>query len=91
MTYDATSRILRFYVNGTLVYQRTIPADEYTILDIPPSADIGYQRLGLGSDPWGAANTPVTYGYVRVYSRALSQQEIQHNYQNPNSPVADGL
>ena len=28
---------------------------------------------------------------VRVYSRALSAAEIQHNYLNPMSPVLDGL
>jgi hypothetical protein len=91
MTYDAASRMLYYYVNGTLLAQFAIPAGEYTILDIPPSTDVVYQRLGLGAGSWGSANSPVAYGYVRVYSRALSQQEVLHNYQHPNSPVADGL
>jgi hypothetical protein len=33
----------------------------------------------------------VAYSYVRVYSRALTEQEVRHNFQNPNSPVLDGL
>lgn len=29
--------------------------------------------------------------YFRIYNRALSTSEIQHNYLNPMSPVTDGL
>ena len=29
--------------------------------------------------------------FVRIYTRALSADEIQHNYSNPNSPVTNGL
>jgi len=91
LTYDAATRVLRIYVNGTLRYQQAIPPGEYTILDIPPSTSVQYQRLVLGAGSWIGAFTQVAYSYLRVYSRALTEQDIQHNYRNPNSPVADGL
>ena len=32
-----------------------------------------------------------TIAFIRIYNRALSATEIQHNYLNPMSPVLDGL
>jgi hypothetical protein len=91
MTYDVATRILRFYINGTLWYQVTIPVGEYTILDIPLSSSIQYQRLVLGASSAITDFTPVAYSYLRVYSRALTPEEVQHNYRNPNSPATNGL
>jgi len=91
LTYDNSMRVLRFYINGTLVRQDTIPAGEYTILDIPPSTSDQYQRLVLAANSYLSERSPVAYSYVRVYSRALSQEEVQQNYAIPNIPVTNGL
>ena len=91
LTYDNVARVLRYYVNGTLATQFTISANEYTILDVPPSSATRFQRLVLAANSELGEQAQIALSYIRVYSRALSQQEVQYNYQNPNSPVADGL
>ncbi|MFZ8808419.1 MAG: LamG-like jellyroll fold domain-containing protein, partial [Pyrobaculum sp.] len=91
LTYDSSTRSLKFYVNGTLGCQYLIPSGEYTILDINPSTDHSVQYLFFGANSARNLQTQVAFSYVRIYSRALSQQEIQHNYRNPNSPAINGL
>ena len=34
---------------------------------------------------------PATFTFARAYSRALSDSEIQWNYQNPDKPIRNGL
>jgi len=92
LTFDNAMRILRFYINGTLVGEFTIPRDEYTIIDIDPSLNNVLQRFVLASNAYTTSEwTQMAYGYIRIYSRVLSAQEVQQNYANPNGPVRDGL
>jgi len=40
---------------------------------------------------YGGENAYGLIALVRIYSRALTDSEIQHNYLNPMSPITDGL
>jgi len=84
VTFDKSTLRVRIYINGTLVNDG-IWDYQYTILDYP------YSGFYLGSDFITYGRTVVAFAYVRIYSRALTEQEVQHNYRNPNSPVTDGL
>jgi hypothetical protein len=91
IAYSADTRTLRFYVNGTLMRAESLPSTEYTILDVSPSASARFQRFVLAANSDHGERTQMAYAYVRIYSHALAEQEILHNYQNPNSPATHGL
>jgi len=81
LTYDQATGNMKFYVDGVL-------KDTY--------------NLGAGTAiAWGSgvlkishAPNYATYGRImcaRIYNRALSDSEIQRNYNDPESPVTNGL
>jgi branched-subunit amino acid transport protein AzlD len=84
ITFNKTTLKASIYVNGTLRSQGTWEYN-YTIFDYR------YSGFYLGSNVYRTENTAIAYAYVRIYSRELSQSEIQLNLQNPNSPVTNGL
>jgi len=89
LTFNRSTLVARAYINGTLVRQGTWDY-QYTIFDYPPTRS-EYSRFVLGANIYFGEYTAVAYAYVRIYSRELSQGEIQWNLQNPNSPVTNGL
>jgi len=81
LTYNQDTGDMKFYVDGVL-------KDTY--------------NLGAGTAiAWGSGALRIShppnyaiYGRImcaRIYNRALSDSEIQRNYQNPESPVTRGL
>jgi len=90
MTYNGTTRILRFYINGTLAAEHAVPSGESTVLEAPNTHTYTNQ-LVLGANTGGLERTQMAYSYVRIYRRALSEQEVRQNYASPNSPVTSGL
>ena len=71
------------YINAVVVYDAVASANP-----------IGYTTnpLKIGSEPWGNVFfTKVLISNALVYSRALSDSEIQYNYQNPYNPITNGL
>ena len=47
--------------------------------------------LTIGATPDVADFAKGLIAFARIYNRALSAAEIQHNYLNPMSPITDGL
>jgi len=75
-TYDSSTGNAYCYQNGVLSQSATGWA--------PPESS-SYTNIYI------SYNLPFMIAYARVYNRALSQSEIQWNYNNPDSPVKDGL
>jgi hypothetical protein len=75
-TYDSSSGNAYCYQNGSLSQSATGWAS-------PESSSY--------TDIYISYELPFMIAYVRVYNRALSQSEIQWNYNNPDSPVTNGL
>jgi len=69
-----------FYVDSALNASRTINKPRYIT-----TSDIFIGRHG------GGAHYPLLIYQVLLYSRALSDSEIQWNYQYPDNPVRSGL
>ncbi|RLG81317.1 MAG: hypothetical protein DRO09_02095 [Thermoprotei archaeon] len=76
--------ILRIYKNGVF--------DNEEDTGITGAIDYKGSLLGIGTSP--GTRIYLMHGYValvRIYSRALSASEIQHNYLNPTSINTSGL
>jgi hypothetical protein len=83
-TYSTADNTMRLYVDGVLVREVTLSGlSSYTIRQTLYAARIG-----------NAFDIRYAKGFIRgvcVYNRALSANEIAHNYNNPNSPITHGL
>jgi hypothetical protein len=79
-TYDGS--YLRIYKNGSLYGS---PVAQTGTIDVT-TTDLGVGATGTGAMPFLGLIGP-----VRIYNRALSDSEIQYNYNNPESPVTNGL
>jgi len=90
MTYNRTTRMLSFYINGTLAAEYAVPSGETTVLEAP-NTHAYMTQLVLGANTGGGERMQMAYSYVRIYSRALSHAEVWSNYRNPNSPATSGL
>ncbi|MEM4846475.1 MAG: hypothetical protein QW794_01790, partial [Thermosphaera sp.] len=67
---------------------------ERTILEWNPATATyprRYQRFVLGANVECDEHMTVRYGYVRIYSRALADEEILWNFYYPDNPVRNGL
>ncbi|MBW2675118.1 MAG: LamG domain-containing protein, partial [Deltaproteobacteria bacterium] len=74
---------LELWVDGS----RTVDiAKTWTTTETPGTNNIYISTRDGSANWWNGA-----IALVRIYSRALSESEIQHNYQNPQSPVTQGL
>jgi len=78
------SREYSVWVNGVRAYSASVPSTEATVLEWNPDTatyPARYKRFVLGAnvnpDEW----MTVRYGYVRIYSRALSDAEIRTLYE----------
>jgi hypothetical protein len=82
LVFTVKSGEQKFYVNGALVDTETYT---YTSLDV----FAGYP-FRINYSPYSAYGYGVT-GLVRMYNRALSGDESIYNYNNPQSPITNGL
>ena len=94
--FDTYIESNKFYVahliyNGTkyYLYINSVKESTETSLSAPidnPEADWSIARRRDNRDFFNGS-----IGFVRIYSRALSESEIQYNYLHPSDPVRDGL
>jgi hypothetical protein len=92
--FSIEDRVFAGYINGARVYSATVPSIEYTILEWNPdtaSVPAWYRRFVLGANVYFWDRMKMMQGSILIYSRALSDTEIQWNYNNPDNPVRDGL
>jgi len=79
MTLDGP--VLRGYLDGVLREERSdVPTTEANTVD-----------LFIGQAVMGHARAKGYVSEVRIYSRALSPEEVRHNFDYPWNPVRDGL
>ena len=79
--WGESNNTFKLWVNGSYVGEYTDTKDignpkEYTVLKLFKLYDYPYKGYTA---------------FVRIYSRALSDSEIRHNFYNPDNPVRDGL
>ncbi|MEM4430206.1 MAG: hypothetical protein QXM08_03520 [Thermofilaceae archaeon] len=89
-----SARELSYWVNGSRVVSWSVPSTEATILEWNPATATNprrYQRFVLGANMEFLGWMTVRYGYVRIYSRALTDEEILWNFYYPDNPVRNGL
>jgi len=89
-----SSREVSFFINATRVYGATVPSDYTTILEQNPDATPypeRYKRFVLGVDSKLAWFLSVRHSYLRIYRRALTDEEILWNFYYPDNPVRNGL
>jgi hypothetical protein len=92
--FSLTDRVFAGYINGVRVYTATVPSTEATVLEWNPDTATYpwmYRRFVLGANVWGGENMKMMQASILIYSRALSDDEIKWNYNNPDNPVRDGL
>ncbi len=73
---DKRSLQIRLFINGDLIHQRSITSDSFTYENYPFRIN-GMNQPG-GNGPWARLNA--VFDDVRIYSRALTAQEIQTLY-----------
>jgi len=89
-----SAREISIWVNTEKKYSATIPLDEKTVLEWNPDTATypeRYKRIVLGANTAFAECMKVSYAYLRIYSRALTDSEILWNYKYPHNPVRNGL
>jgi len=82
------------WINGEKKYSVTIPADEKTILEWNPDTATYYdyyRRFVLEANVRFNECMKCMHAMLRIYNRALTQEEIRHNMYRWGSPVKDGL
>jgi len=92
--FSTSDRVLAGYINGVRVSTASIPSTEITVLEWNPDTATYpwmYRRFVLGANVYGWENMKMMQGNILIYSRPLSDAEIQHNMSNPNNPIRDGL
>ena len=77
--FGVASDDLKLYINGELKNTKS--------RTINPTTTTNPLRLARA----GTKYFPMKIAFIRIYNRALSASEIQHNCLNPMSPVLDGL
>ncbi|MEM4455586.1 MAG: hypothetical protein ABIK73_08850 [candidate division WOR-3 bacterium] len=81
------------WVNGAKAYSASVPSTEITVLEWNPATatrPYRYQRFVLGANVDFGEWMTVRYGYVRIYDRALTNDEISQAY-NQQIVSASGL
>jgi len=82
------------WINSESKYSATVPSDEKTVLEWNPDTATypeRYKRFVLGANTVFSDHMKVSYYILRIYSRALTDDDIRNNYSNPYNPVRDGL
>jgi len=83
--YVVTQSGYAIYINGNATATNSFPANNPIFSDANHVIAIGAASV-RGLEPF--------YGFIAqalIYSRALSDSEIQYNYQNPDNPITNGL
>ena len=79
MVFDSTK--VRFYFDGTKTAEHDrVEEDPYTFVGVWLVSESGYAWF-----------VNCYMAFLRIYNRALSDSEIQHNCLNPMSPIIDDL
>jgi hypothetical protein len=81
------------WINGEKKYSATVPATEKTVLEWNPETATHpeyYKRFVLGASVSFGECMTCLYGEVRIYNRALTQDEISRIY-NYGELIRDGL
>ncbi|MEM3982559.1 MAG: LamG domain-containing protein [Thermofilum sp.] len=81
MVYDSSAQKMYLYLNGTEISGGRPIAK-------PLSEGLDYY---VGAWTYGYGFIPATISVARIYSRALSSEEILWNYYYPDNPVRNGL
>jgi hypothetical protein len=92
--FSLSDRALVGYVNGTKVYTASVPSTEKTVLEWNPDTATytqRYKQFVLGANTDLGENMKMMQYQLLVYTRALSDSEVQWNYLYPENPVRDGL
>jgi len=79
-----SSRELSVWVNGNMIRSWTVPSTEKTVLEWNPDTatyPVRYKRFVIGANVDFSEQMTVRHGYVRIYSRALSDAEIRTLYE----------
>ena len=72
ITYD-TDKVMRIYINGQLIAERVVAG---ALSNWAQAARLVLANDGLGQQPWLGQ-----YHLLAVYGRALTPNEVQHNFQ----------
>jgi hypothetical protein len=89
-----SAREYSVYVNGVKKYSATVPADYKTVLEWNPDTATYpglYKRFVLGASSWFGEHMTMYQSAVYIYSRALSDSEVQQIYSYPDNPPRNGL
>jgi len=81
------------WVNGSRIYAATVPAEEKTVLEWDPDTATmpeRYRRFALGANVAFFECMKMMYGEVRIYNRALTEDEIKAIYER-SALIRDGL
>ena len=93
--FSLSDRTLAGYVNGVKVRTASIPLDEKTVLEWNPDTATypdRYKRFVLGANVLRTENMKMMQYQLLIYKdKALSDSEIQWNYQYPDNPIRDNL
>ncbi|MEM2234092.1 MAG: LamG-like jellyroll fold domain-containing protein [Nitrososphaerota archaeon] len=76
-------REISFWVNGVKKYTATVPVEEKTVLEWNPDTATypeRYRRFVLGANTVLGERMKVSYKSLRIYDRALSENEIKRLY-----------
>ena len=88
------TREFSVWVNAEKKHSATVPADYKTVLGWDPDSATyphRYRLFVLGANVDLAEWMKVSYAYLRIYTRALTDSEIRWNYKYPWNPVRNGL
>jgi len=86
-------REISYWVNGVKVFASTVPADWKTVLEWDPDRSPRpelYRRFTLAANTGLSERMKMMYGEVRVYNRALTDDEIRAIYER-GALIRDGL
>jgi hypothetical protein len=92
--FSLSDRTLIGYIKGNKIYTTSIPSSEKTVLEWNPDTATNpwmYQRFVLGANVYGTEKMKMMQYQLLIYSRVLSDSEIQWNYLYPENPIRDGL
>jgi len=92
--FSLSDRTLIGYINGGKVYSASIPSTEKTILEWNPDTatyPYRYRRFVLGANVDGGERMKMMQYQLLIYTRDLSDSEVQWNYLYPDNPVRNGL
>jgi hypothetical protein len=89
-----STREYSVWINAEKKHSKVVPGEEKTVLEWNPDTatyPTRYRRFVLGAGTILSYWMKDSYAYLRIYSRALEQWEIEHNYLYPYDPVKKGL